>query len=189
MDVPLSDERDHHGAERVEESKGDGHDDAVHKQQIHGRPRRRRAVRVPRPKGAIPLSVAIRPVPAVRGPAPRDKRINVLRQLRITKVHPELVPPLMLRNPRLHVLRLKRTPLHPRCNPRRRTSLKVHLAPVPALAVEARNIGRHYPPLDARARQELEARVGLRLGSRVARPAAGADGDVARAVRVEDEDV
>lgn len=195
MDVPLAHKRDHHGAERVEEREGDGHDDAVRKQQVHRPPRARRAARVPRPEGAIPRGIAIPIGPvvpaisAVGRPTPRDERVGVLRQLRAPEVHPELVPPLMLRDPSLHTPRLKRATLPPRGDPRRRAPLQVHLAALPALAVITRDISRQYPLLDAGARQELEARVVVRRRRGVARPEAGADGDVAGAVGVHDEHV
>lgn len=130
MEVPLGRKRYQHRAERVQDSKGDGHDDAVHEERVNRALRPRGGVRVPRPNGAIVPGAAIVPVPGAL-----NKGVGILRDERPREVETELVTPLMLRDARVGAPRVQRVALPPRSDPGRRLSAEVHVAAVPALAV------------------------------------------------------
>lgn len=185
VDVPFGAQGYQHGAERIEKGEGNGHDDTVHKKSVDRALRRRSAVCVPRPDGTVIPCATV--VSAIR--VSPNEGVGVLRDGRPREVEAELVPPFVLGDPLVCALRVKRIPIFPRSDPGRRAPAEVHVAALPALAVETRHIGGHDAVLNPRASEELEARVGLGCRGGVARSPAGADGDVAIAVGVEDEDV
>lgn len=193
VNIPFTRQGYQHGAERIKESEGNGHDDAVHEERINRALRRGRPVSVSRSYATIISGIAIVPivpvVPLILVRVSVNEGVGVFGDGRLREVEAELVPSIVLSDPRVYALRVEWASLLPCGDPGGRAPGEVHVAAVPALAVEARDVGGHNAILNPRARKELEARVSLGRRERMARPPASADGDVAGAVGVEDEDV